>query len=892
MLKVKVIIVTKLNEILYYEYTLDYIENIMSLRTPQIESLRILDGILRTNKLSKNINVENYQRVIKRNYHIFKEFERPFQSITFELATGVGKTRLMGAMITYLYTNKGVKNFFIVAPSLTIYDKLKNDLGNPSVDNDKYVFKGIGCFSINKPSIWTDDDYRERQVFNQSIIEESVNIYIYNISKFNTEDRKMHSINEYLGESFYDYLRSLDDLVVIMDESHHYRAEASFKAINKLNPVLGIELSATAKNPDGSLFKNVVYEYTLYDAILDGYVRTPYVLTRTDLKTNEIDETEMDKIMLFDGLLHHRNIMLKLEEYSSLNDEKLIKPFVLVVCKNTVHADKIYNHITSNLFYDSYYKDKTITIHSNQRGSEKEENINLLLDVEKTSNPIEIVIHVNILKEGWDVNNLYTIIPLRTASSKILREQTVGRGLRLPFGKLTGNQLIDSVTLTAHDKFEEIINEAKKGDSIFNPKGVIYANYQNEIIKTPIRFPVFKDDNKRNHILRESGLDYKDPSYKEYFSEIQNKIIREVNNNFIENNTVSNNIKDEIIKESNMKYKDNSDMKKLINEMYRKGYVDQIINETRDRTIFIPKIITKSIGEESYKINDFNLDLSNMVYVPLAKEILIKSLLSSGEADIIIVDNYINLDSFDSEKKLITEIRKISEVNYEESSHLVVKLVRQFLSFYRERYSEDEVKNIVWGYLKRIVKEIKNQLLVNIEVVYEKLVEVVEGINPIIIPKTILNETGIRNLSEDPGKDSIKTLIYDGGNKSTYSPYRFDSNSERIFANVCESSNEVIQWLRPQKKQFNITYNNGQQYIPDFVVETNDMYYLVEVKGNHMINDPDVIAKKERAIQYCKIASEYNRNIDKKEFRYLFIPHDEIQLNSSFNNLKDRFIKN
>ena len=100
-------------------------------------------------------------------------------------------------------------------------------------------------------------------------------------------------------------------------------------------------------------------------------------------------------------------------------------------------------------------------------GAESDFNTRLLLGVERADNPVEIVIHVNMLKEGWDVNNLYTIVPLRTAASKILREQMVGRGLRLPYGKRTGDKVVDAVMLTAHDKFEEILTEAQKGDSIF-----------------------------------------------------------------------------------------------------------------------------------------------------------------------------------------------------------------------------------------------------------------------------------------------------------------------------------------------------------------------------------------------------------------------------------------
>ena len=119
------------------------------------------------------------------------------------------------------------------------------------------------------------------------------------------------------------------------------------------------------------------------------------------------------------------------------------------------------------------YSNKTIIVHSKQKGSETEVNTRLLLDIENPDNPVEIVIHVNMLKEGWDVNNLYTIVPLRTAASKILREQMVGRGLRLPYGDRTGERDVDAVMLTAHDKFNDIIEEAQKGDSIFKASNVI-----------------------------------------------------------------------------------------------------------------------------------------------------------------------------------------------------------------------------------------------------------------------------------------------------------------------------------------------------------------------------------------------------------------------------------
>lgn len=96
-----------------------------------------------------------------------------------------------------------------------------------------------------------------------------------------------------------------------------------------------------------------------------------------------------------------------------------------MVAKDTTHAQWLEEQIKSDEFFKGYYKDKVMQIHSQQKGIEKDENIARLLTLENPANKIEIVIHVNMLKEGWDVTNLYTIIPLRTATSTTLREQTM-----------------------------------------------------------------------------------------------------------------------------------------------------------------------------------------------------------------------------------------------------------------------------------------------------------------------------------------------------------------------------------------------------------------------------------------------------------------------------------
>ena len=94
--------------------------------------------------------LNNCLEAIQSVYPACTDFQREFPSVSFSIATGVGKTRLMGACIAYLYLEKGVRNFFILAPNLTIYEKLIRDFGDPSY---QHVFNGIAEFENNRPVI-------------------------------------------------------------------------------------------------------------------------------------------------------------------------------------------------------------------------------------------------------------------------------------------------------------------------------------------------------------------------------------------------------------------------------------------------------------------------------------------------------------------------------------------------------------------------------------------------------------------------------------------------------------------------------------------------------------------------------------------------------------------
>ncbi|MBA3572956.1 MAG: DEAD/DEAH box helicase family protein, partial [Pyrinomonadaceae bacterium] len=441
----------------------------LSLRHPQRRSLEILDRITEISPPKKDTDIQAALAAISSEFPSVTDFERDFPSLCFALATGVGKTRLMGAFISYLHLAHGFNNFFVLSPNLTIYNKLIADF---TPNTRKYVFTGIAEFATEAPALITGDNYEGMAgtLFDQL---HRCKVNVFNISKINSEVRggkspRIKRLSEYIGESYFDYLAGLPDLVLLMDESHRYRASAGVRAINELKPVIGLELTATpfvetARGPVP--FKNVIYDYALGKAMEDGFVKEPAVVTRKNFNSAGMSREEVEKLKLEDGVRLHESVKVELETYARESANEIVKPFLLVIARDTTHASQLLQLIESDGFFEGRYKEKVIQVDSSQTGAAEEKMIESLLKVEHTDEPTEIVIHVNMLKEGWDVTNLYTIVPLRAANARILIEQSIGRGLRLPYGKRTGVDAVDRLNIVAHDKFQEIVDEARRKDS-------------------------------------------------------------------------------------------------------------------------------------------------------------------------------------------------------------------------------------------------------------------------------------------------------------------------------------------------------------------------------------------------------------------------------------------
>ena len=883
------------------QYTTEYISGVMSLRKPQKKSLEILEDILNSVSLRKGMNLRGALGAVHAMYPTCTDFEREFMSLTFALATGVGKTRLMGAFIAYLYTQYNIRNFFVVAPNTTIYDKLKRDLSD--FNSQKYVFRGLGCFSA-APQIITDDDYKSKQI---STFESDIRIFVYNIDKFNKEDATMRKVNEIIGDSFYQYLSSLPDLVLIMDESHHYRAERGAAALNELHPLMGLELTATPLVTKGNKqvpFKNVVYEYPLSKAIEDGYTRTPFAVTRSDIDFYNFGDEQLDKLMLLDGITCHENTRRKLAVYAANHGKPVVKPFMLVVCKDTDHAAWVERYIKSDEFRDGAYRNKTIIVHSKQKGSETEANTKLLLEVESPDNPVEIVIHVNMLKEGWDVNNLYTIVPLRTAASKILREQMVGRGLRLPYGERTGDRDVDAVMLTAHDKFQDILDEAQRGDSIFKAGNVIKAE---EIVPEETAEPQLSL-NLEPDTVREEAYTFTELPQNEATDAVISKadtLIREAVTQTIQTaqeHTVTPQAAKKIAETIAARLSEDKDLGDVFreNEMPLTAWMLHQTEQThiaaKAKFIPIPRIKITDAGVEEYVFLDFELDMADFRHAPIRNEILLQNLEDMSDRERIKGDA-IDFEGYNPKKVILAELRKKPEIDYEKCSALLFKLITQLCDHYSAQYGENGMRNIVMMYKRDIANKLYAQMMQHFYCTNGFLQEEVVGTRDYNLrPRNSWRESvGLF----EPFTEDIHAVLFTGIKKGVFSEAQFDSkDGELTLARVLETDPDVLNWLRPHPQEFNITYNRNRRYEPDFVVETADIIYLVEVKGEDKLKDPDVedklkdpdvIAKKERGVQYCAVASRWGKANGYKEWRYLFIPAGQIKASSSFGVLAERF---
>lgn len=368
----------------------------------------------------------------------------PGVEMVADLATGVGKTYIAGGLLDYLW-GQGVRNVVIVAPGSTI---LRKTVDNLTPGHPKYL-RGLQC----DPFVVTLDTVERGEVGAALEDESRLKVFVFTVQSLlrpNKDDkRRAHAPHETVGQGIYEYLQGREDLVVIADEHHVYYSKTAKKfraALDDLEPRATVGLTAT---PHEHTRDKVVFRYPLVDAIADGWVKIPVLVGRQD-KVTDTRTRLSDALTLLDAK------RAAVRAYTGkFPRKKYVEPVLFVVTQTIDQANEYRDILAGPDMLGDPAQVLLVT-------SEEPDSALAALDgLDQPGNKVRAVVSVDMLREGWDVKNIYVIAAVRSLESELLTEQILGRGLRLPFGERTGNPMLDTVEVLSHDSFTDLLRRAK-----------------------------------------------------------------------------------------------------------------------------------------------------------------------------------------------------------------------------------------------------------------------------------------------------------------------------------------------------------------------------------------------------------------------------------------------
>lgn len=417
------------------EQALSAVLSRMHLRTPQMEALKAFHEVMNTSAASLSEMSSGEVDALFQAFYPNWNYGSGCTEFTFHLATGVGKTRLIGAVMAYLFTAEESKNFLIISPRAEIIRKFFS-VCQPTSDDYIFVDKNF----VGMPHIMDS----ESVIFGGTILDSMYTgprIWILTPQALTAKDAKLKKRNEYDVCSTVDYIRSLDDLVVFFDESHHlgYDKKTSsvwHNEVKALQPKLIIGTTASVDPDDTNT--NVIYSYGLTKCLNES-LYTKLVRIIPDKKDASMNDDDYDAIILRFGwqqLVYKQKV---LDDYQQANGiDKKVKAVMLVACQDIAHAEQVADWMKRYLGNSR----SVLLVHSKLKDSAF---LPSLEEIENPLSPVKVVVNVAKLNEGWDVSNIYVITPLRAMASSTLVTQIMGRGLRLPYGTQTGIEEVDTL---------------------------------------------------------------------------------------------------------------------------------------------------------------------------------------------------------------------------------------------------------------------------------------------------------------------------------------------------------------------------------------------------------------------------------------------------------------
>ena len=759
------------------------------------------------------------------------------------LATGVGKTYLMAAFMEYL-RRQGIGNVVIVTPGKTVQSKT---VQNFTPGSPRYI-KG----SAVPPDVVTPQDYSawvarldgpEQLTLGHEV---PMLAFIFNIQQLiapkdadgsthgATQDairRRPRRFDENAGVLF-NYLKSLDDLVVIADESHLYgsTAVAFNSALKELDPAAAIGLTASAdKKTD-----HVIYEYPLYRAIEDKYVKAPVLTFR---KGGYGTDKASEEQQLRDALQLRAFKQTYYDSYTNSHHLNHINAVVFVVCSDVEHATQVADLLRT----PEYLGRKEVVLQVDSK-HEDELTQRRLDELDRPQSSVLAVVSVNKLKEGWDVKNIAVIVTLRAMASEVLTQQTMGRGLRLPFGKYADVWQIDQLDIIAHQSFKELLT----AENVLQQFGL------EEAVAAPDQAHIEDAIRQAADISSGSG------SNSAASSNDGNLTSGEVSHELVDDGVDSPDLRSGtvLVGEGNDNRLPGVGVRTITDAAHDSELEWQTVSIVRnprfDGVSYLFPVTTMSVQQPP-------IDLSEISDADI--EQAARRVTSTG--DVLFRKEIVAVLG----KELRAEDRESAEVDSlhvkdEEARGALVKLVMDMplvpknepTALYVRSYMVPNFMSKVTfpGWTVKSLGSARNELL---RLVQNYVAETLRATREVssIHPKQMPGEGYVLPLGEnvypqiETRERFVRGRVYSGWFKSLFENESFDSfTGEYQLARLLNTSPSIRWWqrLHPQDQAF-IYYTAKDRYFPDFIAQdTSDVYWIIEGKSEQGRDDARVQAKR------------------------------------------------
>jgi len=742
-----------------------------------------------------------------------------------DAATGMGKSYVVAAAIDY-FAAMGIANFAIVTPGSTIQAKTLRQF---AAGTPKSLLGGMRV----EPLLVHAGNFRSAAVARELERPDRVKLFVFTVQSLikptSRQGRRTHAFQEGLGGAFYEHLTELDDLIVFADEYHAYSGRSFSAAVRGLDPLALIGLTATPSRRSDA----IIFRYPLAAAIAERYVKTPVIVGRKDDRTDE-------RAQLLDGVAllqaKERIMQIYCREYGAAP----VHPIMLVNCADIAHARATVALLRSAQVAGGRFAadGAVLEVHSAGTSEERERALGALERAEEPGSPTRIIVQVGMLKEGWDVKSVYVIVSLRASVSDVLTEQTLGRGLRLPFGRYVPDeyQLLNELEVVAHERYQDLLRRSNVLTEAFvgtrtqlvaapigqeGPWTLVEQAVAAPVVDAPLGSLAPDALPEHAHALAGSGL-VGVASTEDRRRELE--LLAAADPEPLAPREPVGALRVPVTKQvaapGRFSLQDVTDPAPF-RDLGRRLAVDP--ERYLARRMLSGRIVTDHVSGEK------------------------RAQLASTEASTRVEAAAAPVDPADARAKIVRDVVASRVVTSRPQEAAQVDRLLDYVLEGAGEKSDVLLANypsrLVAGLVERIVdasRQIVSQRTQYTEVVASQLFQ----------PRPRMRRT--RTSADRYGRFHRGTA-YEGWAKSLFAQAWFDSSPERDLANVLDADDEVEVWVRLHVGDLPILWNGAERaYNPDFLLRTRDgTQWIAEVKADRDMPTSDVRAKRHAALAWA-----------------------------------------